>query len=38
MIKLEEVKPGAAIKGVVPDMAVTVVDVKWFGSEALELT
>ena len=38
MARLEEIKPGAAIKGVVPDMAVTVVDVKWFGSEALELT
>src|SRR5712692_9637518 len=38
MIKLEDVRPNAAIRGIVPDSIVTVVNVEWFGSEALELT
>jgi superfamily II DNA or RNA helicase len=36
--KLEELKPNAAIRGILPDCLVTVVGVQWFGSEALELT
>jgi SNF2 family DNA or RNA helicase len=36
--KLEDITRGAAIKGVLPDGLVTVVDVKWIGSVALELT
>ena len=38
MIKLEDVQPNAAIRGVLPDALVTVVSVQWYGSEALELT
>lgn len=38
MSKLEELKPNAALRGIVPDSLVTVVSVQWFGSEALELT
>src|SRR3954453_16183186 len=38
MIKLEQLQPGAALRGIVPDAMVTVVSVQWFGSEALELT
>ncbi len=38
MLKLEQLQPNAAIRGVVPDALVTVVTVQWFGSEALELT
>src|SRR3990172_3028331 len=38
MAKLEEVTRGAWVKGVLPDALVNVVDVQWFGSEALELT
>jgi superfamily II DNA or RNA helicase len=38
MTKLEELRPNAAVRGVVPDALVTVVNVQWFGSEALELT
>ncbi|MBN3804142.1 DUF3883 domain-containing protein [Paraburkholderia sp. Ac-20336] len=38
MMKLEQLKPNAAIRGIVPDALVTVVNVQWFGSEALELT
>jgi len=38
MAKLEDITRGAAIKGVLPDGLVTVVDVKWIGSVAVELT
>jgi superfamily II DNA or RNA helicase len=38
VIKLEELKPNAAVRGLLPDSLVTVVNVHWFGSEALELT
>jgi SNF2 family DNA or RNA helicase len=38
MLDLKEIKPGATIRGVLPDMQVIVVSAKWFGSEALELT
>jgi hypothetical protein len=38
MIRLEDLQPTAAIRGVLPDQVVTVVSVQWFGSEALELT
>lgn len=38
MSKLEELKPGAAVRGILPDGLASVVSVQWFGSEALELT
>src|SRR6058998_3114613 len=38
MSKLEDLKPNAAVRGILPDGLVTVVSVQWFGSEALELT
>ena len=38
MIRLEDLQPEAAIRGILPDVMVTVVSVQWFGSEALELT
>jgi superfamily II DNA or RNA helicase len=38
MTKLEDLKPNAAVRGILPDALVTVVSVQWFGSEALELT
>jgi len=38
MAKLEDITRDAAIKGVLPDGLVTVVDVKWIGSVAIELT
>lgn len=37
-MKLEDLKPNASIRGLLPDTFVTVVSVQWFGSEALELT
>ena len=38
MAKLENLKRGAAVKGILPDCLVTVVDVRWYGSAAIELT
>jgi hypothetical protein len=38
MIRLEDLQPHAAIRGILPDGLATVVTVQWFGSEALELT
>ncbi|GMV60073.1 MAG: hypothetical protein AMXMBFR72_31660 [Betaproteobacteria bacterium] len=38
MAKLEELKPNAALRGILPDTLVKVVSVQWYGSEALELT
>ncbi len=35
---LEQVVPGAVVRGILPDQPVTVVSVNWFGTEALELT
>src|SRR3989449_6742766 len=38
MAKLEDLTRGAWIRGILPDALANVVDVQWFGSEALELT
>jgi SNF2 family DNA or RNA helicase len=38
MAKLEDLKRGAAVKGILPDCLVTIVDVRWYGSAAIELT
>ncbi|PIP36626.1 MAG: RNA helicase [Desulfobacterales bacterium CG23_combo_of_CG06-09_8_20_14_all_52_9] len=38
MARLEELKRGATIKGILPDGFITVVDVSWIGSVAIELT
>ncbi len=38
MSKLEDLRPNAALRGILPDAIVTVVNTQWFGSEALELT
>jgi len=38
MIRLEDLQPTAAVRGILPDQIVTVVSIQWFGSEALELT
>ncbi len=37
MANLEHLKPGIKVKGIVPGQSVTVVDVKWHGSTAVEL-
>ncbi|MBV8358853.1 MAG: DEAD/DEAH box helicase family protein, partial [Deltaproteobacteria bacterium] len=38
MARLEELKRGASVRGILPDTEVTVVDVKWHGSSVAELT
>jgi SNF2 family DNA or RNA helicase len=38
MSKLEDLRPNASIRGILPDSLVSVVSVQWFGSEAIELT
>lgn len=38
MAKLEDLKRGASVKGILQDCLVTVIDVKWYGSAAIELT
>jgi hypothetical protein len=38
MARLEDLQPTAAVRGILPDQAVTVISVQCFGSEALELT
>jgi SNF2 family DNA or RNA helicase len=37
MTKLDDLTPNAAVKGILPDCMVTVVSVKWFGTDAVEL-
>ena len=38
MSKLEDLKPEAAVRGILPDTLVTVVSVRWHGSDAITLT
>jgi len=38
MSKLESLTPSACIRGILPDVLVTIVSVQWFGTDALELT
>src|SRR5262245_51114777 len=38
MAALEDLKPNATVRGVLPNGMVTVVNVQWYGSEAIELT
>ena len=38
MASLEDLKPNASVRGVLPNGVVTVVSVQWYGSEAIELT
>ncbi|HXH11266.1 MAG TPA: helicase-related protein [Alphaproteobacteria bacterium] len=38
MANLEDLRPHAVVRGVLPDAPVTVVSVQWFGSHAVELT
>jgi len=36
-LKLEDLQPDATVRGILPDAAVTVVNVEWHGSDALTL-
>ena len=37
MAILEDLKPGVKVKGIIPEQVVTIVEVKWHGSTAIEL-
>ncbi|HEY9872466.1 MAG TPA: helicase-related protein [Candidatus Obscuribacterales bacterium] len=37
-MRLEDLTKGATVRGILPNQMVTVVDVKWFGSDVIELT
>ena len=38
MARLEDLQPNTVIRGILPDCAVTLVNVQWFGSSAVEIT
>jgi len=38
MIQLEDLTAGARVRGILPHKAVTVVQLEWFGNQALTLT
>src|SRR5438132_14090319 len=38
MAKLEEITRAAAVKGILPDGIVTISDVRWIGTVAIEVT
>ena len=38
MAKLEELTRGSLIKGILPKNVITIIDVKWHGSAADEIT
>ena len=38
MNHLEDLKPNASVRGILPNSLVSVINAQWFGSEALELT
>lgn len=35
---LEDIKPQAVVRGILPDQSITVVNIQWHGSDAVELT
>ena len=38
MSKLEELKTNASVAGILPDSLVTIINIQWFGSDAVEIT
>ena len=38
MARLEELTPGASVRGILPDSLVTVIATDWYGGDALKLT
>ena len=38
MSKLEDLKNGSTVRGILPDSFVSVISIKWYGSDAVELT
>lgn len=38
MVKLEDIRPGATVRGILPTGLVTIVNIHWFGNDAIEIT
>ncbi len=38
MVELEQLRPAASVRGITPNGLATVVNVAWYGSDAVELT
>lgn len=38
MLKLEDIQPNSVIRGIIHDGNVTAINIKWYGTEAIELT
>jgi hypothetical protein len=38
MIETEDLRPSTSVRGILSDCLVSIVAVRWFGSEALQLT
>ncbi|MGD0854213.1 MAG: helicase-related protein [Dehalococcoidia bacterium] len=38
MSKLEDLKPNASIRGILPDALITIISVQWYGSDAVNIT
>ena len=38
MVRLEDLTRGASLRGILPDEMVTIINVTWYGSDAVELT
>jgi SNF2 family DNA or RNA helicase len=38
MARLEDLKPGAIVNGILPQQSVTIVDITWHGTAAVEIT
>lgn len=38
MSTLEDLRPDAVVKGILPDSPVTIISVEWYGSGAVEVT
>jgi hypothetical protein len=38
MVKLEELTPDTIVRGILPNNSITVLNVKWFGNDVVELT
>ena len=37
MVRLEDITKGATVNGILPSVAVKIIDTKWFGSGALKI-
>lgn len=38
LMRLEDLQPNVAVRGILPEAPVTIVSLQWYGQNALELT